>query len=862
MIGLVAVMPATSYIEKMIREGKASQLLRDRLLYSHDISFLPSFIARRINSVPDVVVQPETIEDVIELVRYASERRIPVVPRGAGTSGYGGPVPVSGGIVVDFTRMDRILEIGEDYARVQPGVRWWALERELNRLNKGLRMYPSSAFAATVAGFIAQGGYGIGSYKYGGIENNVESVKVVDANGSVRELPPEDVVGACGTTGLIVEAKVKIRDQRAPILRAFHVKDSKELMRFLESLKGDIYHLSITNPVFERFKEEVLKKMPLAEVYTRHGRLYEKRPALPEEGFVVLVALDTDNLAFEGAEELDREAAVYLWEERFYTMRLRRLGPGLAVFEGVVDTSSLGRVLEEISGWAVEVVLVDGGRRSLILAMQPVSEMSREYLARYVEALQLLKIVRRFGGKPYSTGIFFSELAEEVLGRDRLAHLFEVKQRVDPVGIFNPGKVFPKKLVGKNPGNNLSSLIKLTLRVGSLAKVGAPLIGGSKLLPPPLPDEVVKTALECAQCGYCEYACPVFREIKWAWSSPRGKFDIIKQAMLGRYTLSQEDYALFYLCSLCKECEVYCQGALPILDAWLKTRGYLTSKGYVPAGIKQRLEIIAKTGNSLGAEPRKRWEWLPPKYKEKKEGDVALWVGCWESTYMTSIPLNMISILEKAGVDFQVLGEDERCCGIYAWMSGDEKALEEAVTYHMEVFRKRGVKQIVAHCPGCYLMLSKIYPQYAKKLGYKWEVEVTPFVELLNSLIKGGKIKPEKELSAAAAYHDSCHLGRWEGIYVAPREILNSIPGLKLIEPEHSYEETRCCAAFLALTDQRTAFQTAIKRVQEIRDLGVQMLVTACPACLYMLSAASDYAKAGLQVADYTDLVRKALGRE
>ncbi len=74
-MSLVAAMPATSYIEKMIREGKASQLLRDRLLYSHDISFLPSFIARRINSVPDVVVQPETIEDVIDLMRYASRAR-------------------------------------------------------------------------------------------------------------------------------------------------------------------------------------------------------------------------------------------------------------------------------------------------------------------------------------------------------------------------------------------------------------------------------------------------------------------------------------------------------------------------------------------------------------------------------------------------------------------------------------------------------------------------------------------------------------------------------------------------------------------------------------------------------------------
>ncbi|MCC6002732.1 MAG: FAD-binding oxidoreductase [Thermofilum sp.] len=852
-------MSEISLIEKMIREGKASKRERDRLLHSHDVSFLPSFIAKRINSVPDVVVQPETIEDVVEIVKYASEKKVPVVPRGAATSGYGGPVPVSGGIVVDFTRMDKILEIGNDFARVQPGVKWYVLERELNKQGKSLRMYPSSAYAATVAGFVAQGGYGIGSFKYGSIERNVESVKIVDARGEVKELPPESVVGACGTTGLIVEAKVRVREQRKPVLRAFHVKDAGELVGFLRSLGGDIFHLSVTNSIFENFKREAIEKMPVAEVYTRHGKLYEKLPSLPERGFIVLVALESGNLVFEGGEELDEGVAEYLWEERFYSMRLRRLGPGLAVFEGIVDTRFLGNVLEKVSGWAIETVLVDGGRNALILAMQPVSETSRDYLARYIDSIQLLKVIKEFGGKPYSTGIFFSELAEEVLGKERLMRLFETKREIDPSGIFNPGKVFPKKLVGRNPGNEISDLIKLALNVGSLAKLGTLIIGGSKLVSTSLPEEVTRIALECTQCGYCEYACPVFSEVKWAWSSPRGKFDIIKQVSLGRYTLSEEDYALFYLCSLCKECEIYCQGALPILDTWLKTRQLLTSKGYVPTSIKKRLEIVAKTGNSLGVEPLKRWEWLPAKYKEKKRGDVALWVGCWESTHMTSIPLNMISILEKAGVDFQVLGEDERCCGIYAWMSGDEKALEEAVTYHMEVFRKRGVKQIVAHCPGCYLMLSKIYPQQAKKLGFKWEVEVTPFVELLSSLIKSGKIKPEKELSAAAAYHDSCHLGRWEGIYVAPREILNSIPGLKLIEPEHSYEESRCCAAFLALVDQRTAFQIALKRIKEIKGLGVQMLVTACPACLYMLSAASDYSRAGLPVIDYTELVKKSI---
>ncbi len=140
----------------------------ERIVYSHDMGVIPKQVQKMFNNVPDGVFQPKSREQIVELMEFASNESIPIIPRGAGTAGFGGSVPTKGGIVVDMVRMNRILniDVANKTCKVEPGVIWAHVEEAVAKQNLALRLYPSSANSATVAGWTAQGGSGYGSYEY------------------------------------------------------------------------------------------------------------------------------------------------------------------------------------------------------------------------------------------------------------------------------------------------------------------------------------------------------------------------------------------------------------------------------------------------------------------------------------------------------------------------------------------------------------------------------------------------------------------------------------------------------------------------------------------------------------------------
>jgi len=202
-----------SYLHEMFG-SRVSFDRRERTLYGHDISVLPGLMRPLTrNSLPDAVVQPDTEEELRALARWAGVNRVPLTPRGKASSGYGGVVPAKGGIVVDFYRMNKILEIDAValFARVQAGAVWEKLDGELARHGLTLRLYPTSYPASTVAGWLAQGGAGIGSFEAGWFRENVIAANVVLPSGEVREFagPGLDLVAdAGGITGLISEDEI------------------------------------------------------------------------------------------------------------------------------------------------------------------------------------------------------------------------------------------------------------------------------------------------------------------------------------------------------------------------------------------------------------------------------------------------------------------------------------------------------------------------------------------------------------------------------------------------------------------------------------------------------------------------------
>ena len=186
----------------------------ERKLYGHDIAAMPSIVGRFVGkTIPDAVVQPETEEQLVSLVRWAAEEKVPLTPRGKASSGYGGVLPIKQGVVVDFYRMNKVISVDPSSctATVQSGVVWEKLDKQLAKDGLTLRLYPSSYPGSTVGGWLAQGGAGIGSYEAGWFRNNVVSANVVLADGTIKTFSGDElelVADAEGITGFISEIQI------------------------------------------------------------------------------------------------------------------------------------------------------------------------------------------------------------------------------------------------------------------------------------------------------------------------------------------------------------------------------------------------------------------------------------------------------------------------------------------------------------------------------------------------------------------------------------------------------------------------------------------------------------------------------
>ncbi|MGB2827773.1 MAG: FAD-binding oxidoreductase, partial [Dehalococcoidales bacterium] len=229
------------YLEEKFGD-RANFRKTERKLYGHDIAAMPALIKPMVGStVPDAVVQPETEEELVELVKWAAESNIPLTPRGRATSGYGGVLPVKKGVVVDFYRMKRVLDVDPEAltATVQAGVVWEKLDKELKKHGLTLRLYPTSYPAATVGGWLAQGGTGIGSYEAGWFRDNVVSARVVLPGGEVRVFsgPELDLISeAEGITGLISDITLKVMPLEDMEVVAIGCPDAHDLQHLIQSI--------------------------------------------------------------------------------------------------------------------------------------------------------------------------------------------------------------------------------------------------------------------------------------------------------------------------------------------------------------------------------------------------------------------------------------------------------------------------------------------------------------------------------------------------------------------------------------------------------------------------------------------------
>ncbi|MFA4837103.1 MAG: heterodisulfide reductase-related iron-sulfur binding cluster, partial [Dehalococcoidia bacterium] len=668
--------------------------------------------------------------------------------------------------------------------------------------------------------------------------------------------------------------------------------DAHDLQQLIQSFIDEdlpIWSVSFINPRMAELKN----KAPLRE---HQGHPVEKRVLLPASYIVTLAFRKKDREILTGkfpkllkpcqAEILSDRIAEHEWHERFNLMVVKRLGPSLVPAEVVVPLEALGEVMAEIEDKVNQPIVKEGvivrqGRNGkpevVILGFIPSDQRKFAYNFVFGLNLTIMKIAEKHGGRAYATGLYFSNKAQTILGKDRLARMKDFKKTADPTGILNPGKVTGGSIMG--PMMSLASKFEPLMRpFGNyvITKVGEsptrPVRG--------IPADVAWYAYSCSQCGYCVEQCDQFYGRGWESQSPRGKWYWLREYMEGREKWNQQMVDTILACTTCELCNLRCSAALPIEPAWMKLRGKLIHEDKKMTFPPFEMMIAANysQGNIWAGFRKNRSDWFPKDLLEKHGPDhkskMVYFAGCTASYVENDIAMATVRLLDEAGIDFTYLGTRENCCATPLLVSGKWDAFVDTMRKNIKAVQESGADTVVTSCPACHMMWNSVYGPWAKKLGIEYNIATKHYSELVAEKIKSGEFKfpaltrgpsladggKERE-KITVTWHDSCHMGRVAGIYEPPRELIKAIPNVDFVEMPFNREKAHCCGSVLTLIkDPPVAAEIGKTRLDEALEVGAQKVLALCPCCEVQLRISARKKDVPVEVVDLARFAASALG--
>jgi Fe-S oxidoreductase len=366
----------------------------------------------------------------------------------------------------------------------------------------------------------------------------------------------------------------------------------------------------------------------------------------------------------------------------------------------------------------------------------------------------------------------------------------------------------------------------------------------------------------CFQCGKCTGGCPV---------SLKSKLNIRRlmiEGILGKNLDRLREKEELWECTTCKTCTLRCPREMKPMDLVIGMRSELVIQGHIPKTIIEALEAIYKYGNPWGKPKNKRTEWikgLPEtvKVKDFSQGEQAeflFYVGCTASfdPRIQEITKALVVTLHHAGVDFGILGNEEKCCGNEVRRMGETGLFEELVESNVKTFDSHKIKRILTLCPHGFNALKNEYPQE--------KYEVLHATQLLGRRLEEGKLPLKGEVKKVVTYHDPCFLGKQNNVFDDPRSLLSAIPGVTLKELDRSRERSLCCEGgggrMWFESSSETGERLADIRVKDAVELGAEILVTACPLCVLTLEDAVKTTgnEDKLKIMDLSELLAMAIG--
>jgi len=338
------------------------------------------------------------------------------------------------------------------------------------------------------------------------------------------------------------------------------------------------------------------------------------------------------------------------------------------------------------------------------------------------------------------------------------------------------------------------------------------------------------------------------------------------QRLLGAGQPTEEEWADFqfevFNCLLCGRCREVCPAHIDTREIGLTNRENMYRLGRYSKKMDPVIEA-EKTEKNVASFPnadRAMWvDYLmePPEDLYLREhADVIYFVGCIASfsPAVQDIPGAFTEVLDRAGVDFTIMGEDEWCCGYPLIVAGMKSETEELMAHNIEAVRKVGAKTMVFSCPSCY---------HTFKHDYDLDgIEFLHHTQYLKRLIDEGKLTLKEDVDLFAAYHDPCDLARNSGIYDEPREVIASIPGLKYHEFPDNREMALCCGGGgdIEILDPDLSTAVSMDLIDEAAEIKVNTIVTACQQCKRVLKGAANKSESKPSVLDISEVVLRALG--
>ncbi len=795
---------------------------------------------------PDVVVQVGSAREVSEVLKVANQHKVPVIPRGAGSALCGQAVPIFGGIILDFQRMNKIKEVHHSdlYCVVEPGVVYKKLNDHLAPNKFFFPPAPGSGDIATIGGMVISNASGVNAVKYGATRDYVLGLEIVLPTGEIihsgtRTLKNASgyqldrlMVASEGTLGVITEITLKIvplPQHKGLVMAVFD-----DIERTGQAV-ADIIAQPLIPAGMELMDSICIKAvnkatgLGLPEVEGIIFVILDGHPAQVADQVKIVEKVCKELGALETRLTEDPKKIVAMMKGRKQMIpSLSRYAEGsvtvmLADDMGVPPSKvpqavkAFHDIAEKYDGILIPTYGHAGdGNLHTKFIMDPTRKDLWKDAEKAVEevfdaVLELDGTVTGEHGVAITKSPYFKKER-----KDSLEAMRTLKRALDPNNILNPGKIMDWEKDG------IVQYLRYQFKPHENAECMDKLVGWE--------DELNA----CTYCAFCKSVCPVFDDIGWDSVSPKGQNITAYNLLLGNLEPDEDVMKSLYRCTMCLDCTRRCPTSIETADIVAAARTGMVEKGFKNPAHVELVDNVQKTGNIYG-----ETEQIAP-----QEGEVQLFLGCGYQQRPNTVK-KFVRILDKLGVKARIV--EESCCGYPLKILGYTGDYEKQ---KKEFAQKIPKGDVVTFCPTCYMFLKEEYQDHPPK----------HVLELIDEKLAEHDIKA---VDMTVTYHDPCHLARGAGIVDAPRNILSSI-GAQLKEMSQNKNTTRCCGGGggIMTSDADLSGRLGSERARQAAATGVQDMVTICPTCeLSLRSGAKTITDEGgkMKVHNMLDLIWKAI---